>query len=189
MSAGRGRRGKIVGSSPAKPELVLYVLERATQFGITRSGGDQSVKVRILFNVAELVARLKQRARACDALAQVFHQTRCDRGNTDRVHLESLAKTVEVHDLLKGEASHISAAPRFDPDQALGQKAVECFANRGLADAELPGQTLFGEAGSLVEILVKDIVLDAVVCEPGQILRGSQPFHRIHHAFCHSNQL
>ena len=35
MSMGRGGRGKVVGFSPAKPELVLYVLERAAELGIT----------------------------------------------------------------------------------------------------------------------------------------------------------
>ncbi len=36
VSAGRCRGGKMIGFSPAKPELVLHVLERAAQFGIAR---------------------------------------------------------------------------------------------------------------------------------------------------------
>ncbi len=66
-------------------------------------------------------------------------------------------------------------------------KAVERFADRGFADAKLAREALLSKAGLFVEILVKDIVFDAGVCKRSEVLRGSQPFHGIDHAVCHSN--
>jgi hypothetical protein len=46
-------------------------------------------------------------------------------------------------------------------------EAIEGFPDRGLADAELFGEIVLGQAGVFIQIFTKDVGLDAVVCESG----------------------
>ncbi len=69
------------------------------------------MKVHIFFNMTEPVARLKQLACARNAQAQALDQVGGDRRGADRVNLESFAKSVEIHDFLKGR-SYVHKQPR-----------------------------------------------------------------------------
>ena len=66
-------RGKMIGLSPAKPKLVLYVLSVRHSSALPDAVAISPSKVHIFFDVAWPVARLKQlHMRAM--LAQVFDQ-------------------------------------------------------------------------------------------------------------------
>ena len=54
------------------------------------------------------------------------------------------------------------------------------FSHGQLADAQLPEQVFFSKPAAFVEILAKNVRLDAVVCAPGEIFGGFEPGNSVH---------
>lgn len=144
------------------------------------------MKLRIFLDMFELGIGFHEFPRAFCALAQIVKQLVGKLRNPNRIDFQCFAKVVKILDFLRGETPEIRATAGFDANQALGVQAVESFAHRRLANAELFGKKLFGQPGLFIEVFAKDVGLDAGVCESGKVLRSLESLHRLLHDLLHS---
>ncbi len=79
-----------------------------------------------------------------DAGGEIIEKFWRDVCGIDGVDFEDLAEFVEIANLFRRELADIGSAPGLDADETLCFEAVERFADRRFADAELRRERLFG---------------------------------------------
>ena len=116
---GAGRR-EVVGLTSAEPDLILNILEHATEFVVSGGARNGRVKPGVFFNVLCFIVRLHEPAGAFDTFGQVGEQHRGHLREGHREYLQRLAQIIKVFHFFDGELPQAGPAPRFDMDQAFG---------------------------------------------------------------------